>query len=119
MATLVRDVGFEHVSLDDETTEGNHEFGDKLAAILFDAARAERIGDVTPGKLSLPDFVEELTDLIERESLSPRRREEGRVRVLSAEQVRNLDIPYLFLAGLSENSFPKHRGDDCLAAAKA
>ena len=35
-------------------------------------------------KLSLREFVDELTDLIERESLAPRGREEGRVRVLSA-----------------------------------
>ncbi len=114
VATLVRELGFNRVPLDDEMPNRQHEFGEKLAAVLFDAARAERIGDVTPAKLSLQEFVEELTDLIERESLAPRRREEGCVRVLSAEQVRNLDIPYLFLAGLSENSFPKHRGDDCL-----
>src|SRR5262249_13190540 len=30
----------------------------------------------------------------------------GRVRVLSAELARNLDVPYLFLMGLGERSFP-------------
>ena len=38
--------------------------------------------------------------------------ESGRVRVLSAASVRHLKIPYLFLAGLSERSFPAAESDD-------
>ena len=69
---------------------------------------------IAPAQLTLAEFAGELTDLVERQRLVPRGREEGHVRVLTAEQVRNLDIPYLFLAGLNERSFPQHRGDDCL-----
>ena len=38
--------------------------------------------------------------------------EPGRVRVLSAASARHLRIPYLFLAGLSEKSFPAADRDD-------
>jgi ATP-dependent helicase/DNAse subunit B len=34
--------------------------------------------------------------------------------VLEATQVRNLDVAHLFVAGLSEASFPSSRNDDCL-----
>src|SRR5213075_1979754 len=89
-------------------------FGEMLASILFDAARVERVAGIAPAQLTLREFIDELTDLIERQRLIPRQREAGRVRVLSAEQVRNLDVPHLFLAGLNESSFPRYRNDDCL-----
>ncbi len=114
MTTLTREFGFDHIPLDNEPAGPAREFGKTLAAILYDAARAERVAAIEPAKLTLREFAGELTDLIERQSLVPRRREEGCVRVLSAEQVRNLDVPYLFLAGLTERSFPQHRSDDCL-----
>ncbi|MGE5191809.1 MAG: PD-(D/E)XK nuclease family protein [Deltaproteobacteria bacterium] len=114
VATLVRDLGFDRAPLDDASSGTGRGFGETLAAILFDAARAERVTGAEPVPLTLAEFLRELTDLFERQRLPPRLREEGRVRVLSAEQVRNLDIPYLFLAGLTETSFPQHRRDDCL-----
>ena len=40
--------------------------------------------------------------------------EVGCVRVLPADQVRNLAVPHLFLCGLSESNFPASRSDDCL-----
>jgi ATP-dependent helicase/DNAse subunit B len=82
--------------------------------VLFDAARAEKLPDETPPKLSLTDFLNELTDLLQRQSLGSGSEEAGHIRILEAPQVRNLDVPYLFLAGLTERSFPQHRGDDCL-----
>ncbi len=40
--------------------------------------------------------------------------EAGRVRILSAASVRHLRIPYLFVVGLSEKSFPKAEREDRL-----
>jgi ATP-dependent helicase/nuclease subunit B len=40
--------------------------------------------------------------------------ETGRVRVLAAPSVRTLDVPYLFAAGLSEQSFPARQSEDAL-----
>src|SRR5262245_43877135 len=114
LTTLVRELGFDQALLDEGPSGTGRRFGDLLAAVLFDAARAETVTAAEPAPLNLAQFLAELTDLIERQRLAPRQREEGRVRVLSAEQVRNLDIPYLFLAGLTESSFPQHRRDDCL-----
>jgi ATP-dependent helicase/DNAse subunit B len=114
MATLVRTLGFDQALLDEDSSGTVRRFGETLAAILFDAARAESVTGDEATSLTLAEFLAELTDLFERQRLIPRQREEGRVRVLSAEQVRNLDIPFLFLAGLTESSFPRHRRDDCL-----
>jgi ATP-dependent helicase/DNAse subunit B len=114
IATLTREFGFDRALLDNDGEVPVREFGATLAAILFDAARAESVAAIDPSKLTLAEFGGELTDLLERQRLLPRGREEGRVRVLTAEQVRNLDIPWLFFAGLNERSFPQPRGDDCL-----
>ena len=113
-ASLVRELGFDQAPLDEGAPAEGRLFGEMLASILFDAARAERVAGIAPARLTLGEFIRELTDLIERQRLIPRQREEGRVRVLSAEQVRNLDVPHLFLAGLNETSFPRFRNDDCL-----
>lgn len=47
-----------------------------------------------------------LTDLLQGVSLPFRTQEAGRVRVLSVRTARALHAPYVFLAGLSEKSFP-------------
>jgi RecB family exonuclease len=114
VATLVRELGFDQALLDEDSSGPGRRFGDTLAAVLFDAARAETVTGTQPAPLTLAEFLTELTDVVERQRLVPRQREQGRVRVLSAEQLRNLDVPYLFLAGLTESSFPRHRRDDCL-----
>ncbi len=49
---------------------------------------------------------EALLDILGNATLDIVDEESGRVRVLSAASVRHLRIPYLFLAGLSEKSFP-------------
>ncbi len=113
-ASLVRELGFDQTPLNYDSPDYGRRFGEVLASILYDAARAERVAGIIPVQLTLGEFLGELTDLIERQQLMPRQREEGRVRVLSAEQLRNLDVPYLFLAGLDEKSFPRFRNDDCL-----
>jgi ATP-dependent helicase/nuclease subunit B len=114
VTTLIRELGFARMPLDSAAPATGPQFGETLAAILFDAARADEAtgGELAP--LTLAEFLGGLTELVERQRLPPRPWEEGRVRVLSAEQVRNLDIPCLFFAGLTETSFPQHRRDDCL-----
>ncbi|HLJ11317.1 MAG TPA: PD-(D/E)XK nuclease family protein, partial [Planctomycetaceae bacterium] len=111
---IVRTFGLDGVSLENDAPAGSRSFGETLASILFDAARAERVADIEPIELTLSEFVPLLTDLFEQQSLMCGRREEGRLRVIAAEQVRNLEVSYLFLAGLAESSFPRHRTDDCL-----
>ncbi len=48
----------------------------------------------------------ELVDILGSEPMAGGGEEWGRVRVLSAAGARGLRIPYLFMAGLSEKSFP-------------
>jgi len=53
-----------------------------------------------------------LLDILRSETLPERMDEVGRVKVLSPTSARALSIPYLFVAGLSEQSFPAPpRGD--------
>jgi RecB family exonuclease len=56
----------------------------------------------------------ELTDLLRRQEQPRQGLLQGGIRVLSAAEVRNLDVPWLFFAGLDEQSFPRRRADDCL-----
>jgi ATP-dependent helicase/DNAse subunit B len=55
-----------------------------------------------------------LDDVIRTEQLPGDHDEAGRVRVLSAVTARNLSIPFVFLAGLTEKSFPSPGRDDAL-----
>ena len=45
---------------------------------------------------------------------SSKKAKPGGVQILDTFDVRNLEIPHLFLAGLSDASFPRSRPDDCL-----
>ena len=55
-----------------------------------------------------------LQDMLGSERMPVADDESGRVRVLSAASVRSLQIPYLFLAGLSEKAFPPPDREDRL-----
>jgi ATP-dependent helicase/DNAse subunit B len=59
-----------------------------------------------PKRLTQSQALAVLADLIENTTLPERIDESGRVRILSAHSVRTLEFPYVFLAGLSEKSFP-------------
>jgi len=83
--------------------------------VLFEAVKMEQIFEQThTQKIALDEFFSQLLDLLQNEHLKPSGTDRGKVSILSAAQVRNLDIPYLFLAGLSENSFPAGQSEDCL-----
>lgn len=70
--------------------------GDQLSAWL----------DAAPRQLDREEFWQRWQDILTCEALPEGHDETGRVRVLSAPSVRGLQVDYLFLAGLSEHSFP-------------
>src|SRR5262249_41188786 len=65
-------------------------------------------------QLSRREMFEYLSDVLRSESGPAKRDESGCVRVLSAENARNLSVPYVFVAGLAEKAFPLAGRDDCL-----
>ena len=67
-----------------------------------------------PPELERPAAVEALLDIVGSDRVGSSGDESGYVRVLSAESVRSLRIPYLFLAGLSEKAFPAPDREDRL-----
>lgn len=89
---------------------------DLLQRILRTAADADLqlAGTAKTLRLNLAEFATELRDLLSHETLAPSPEPVGCIRILSVEQIRNLDIPYLFLVGLTESSFPSNRTEDCL-----
>ncbi len=70
--------------------------------------------DGKPREYTPQEFTELVEDIARTQRLAVSRDEAGRVRVLSAESARNLPAPYVFLAGLSERSFPPHEREECL-----
>lgn len=119
MAALVNDFGLTRSAAPtgpgaEDDTEYARRVADAVLALLADAARGEELACGERRSRRLPAFLPEFVDLLNHDSISPRIDEVGRVRVLSAEQVRNLDVPYLIVAGLSERSFPQSAPDDCL-----
>jgi ATP-dependent helicase/DNAse subunit B len=67
-----------------------------------------------PPLLELRELVELLLDMLRFEQLPGDYDAPGRVRVLSAAGARNLSIPYLFFAGLSEKAMPAPDREDRL-----
>jgi len=83
---------------------------------LKDALAAEiQLDDwlgASPEMLDLAQLIERLQEIMTIESLPADRDQTGKVRVLSAQSVRALEAPYLFVAGMSEKAFPLASGDD-------
>jgi ATP-dependent helicase/DNAse subunit B len=89
---------------------------DALCEVLREAARVrELLNDRRT--ISLAEFARLLRDLFESQTIVESPTERDRVRVVEAADVRNLDVPHLFLMGLSEASFPRGRRDDCFYSA--
>jgi superfamily I DNA/RNA helicase/RecB family exonuclease len=109
LAAVLRDCGFRP----DSVLGSQHSAISALLDALFATARVER-QLASPRTITLGDFVRVLTDLLAHSSQSRSDDEAGRVRVLDAAQSRHLDVPYLFVAGLTEGSFPRLWRDDCL-----
>lgn len=94
---------------------------DLLQRLIRTAAEADRklvekaeTKSAKPTKLDLAGFTAELRDLLGGELIKAPGDPGGCVRILDVEQARHLDIPHLFIVGLSESSFPMNRSDDCL-----
>jgi len=65
-------------------------------------------------ELNRSEALAALLDILRSERPGTSGDESGQVRVLSAASVRTLQVPYLFLAGLSEKGFPTPDRDDRL-----
>lgn len=87
---------------------------DLLQRLLRTAAEADQKISTRLQKLTLAEFSSELRDLLSHTSIPPGPEPAGCIRILGVEQLRNLDIPHLFLIGMTETSFPSNRSDDCL-----
>ena len=67
--------------------------------------------------LDLRGVLDRIQHICRVEELPKDHDEIGRVRVLSASQARGIRVPYLFVAGLSEKSFPASLRDDRIYSA--
>jgi hypothetical protein len=65
-----------------------------------------------PGVVRQADLLAVLDETLQSEPLPGTLDEIGRIRVLAAPSVRALDVPYLFVAGLSEQAFPARQAED-------
>jgi ATP-dependent helicase/DNAse subunit B len=61
--------------------------------------------------------LQRIEDICAHQELPRAHDDAGRVRILAAASARALDIPYLFVAGLSEKAFPASSRDDRLYTA--
>jgi ATP-dependent helicase/DNAse subunit B len=85
---------------------------DRLKEVLSAQHQLEQWLDSEPEQLPLNEFVLRLQDALSVETLPAEHDDAGRVRVLAAHAVRGLEIPYLFVAGLAEQSFPPPLEED-------
>lgn len=98
-----------------ETTAGGDVIvWDQWQRLLRDAAAAEQKYLGSPRTADLSELLAELRDLLAEERCEPSPEPPGCVRILGLDQLRHLETPYLVVAGLTEDSFPRRRGDDCL-----
>lgn len=82
---------------------------EKLFEALALQGRLERVLGQQSRQLDQRELLDWLADMLQRETAPRVHDEVGRVRVLGAISARNLRVPYLFVAGLSETSFPQPR----------
>ncbi|MEX1230853.1 MAG: PD-(D/E)XK nuclease family protein [Planctomycetaceae bacterium] len=138
LVVLVQELGFTRPIIDasdEAATEHNRldlATWEYIKRILYDLAKYEEIiGDaVTAGsepqkksggrkngahkRLALSDFLLYLSDLFRSTPLLTAKPASAGVRILSAQTVRHLEVPYLFLPGMNEGSFPNQRRENCL-----
>lgn len=103
--------------ISDEVRAGEPADRDTWDALLTALAAHDQLGTWLGDPLrayTLEQFYEHLVEMLRSEPLPGANDETGRVRVLSAEQARNLSTPYVFLAGLSEKAFPPAAREDCV-----
>ncbi|MDQ3331035.1 MAG: exodeoxyribonuclease V subunit gamma, partial [Planctomycetota bacterium] len=101
-------------NLDDAVASFETQAWDAFVRLIEEAKNAEPLCGSAPRTLDLAGFRKQLLELLSGQTCGEPESQIGRVRVLSADQVRNLDVPHLFVCGMSESAFPRSRGDDCL-----
>lgn len=118
LLTAARELGLEPpADGDDEQTpllRRDCRAWEALEGVLYEAGRARETLGESAGKIRLDEFSVLIAELLRTQSVSISEPANGSVLVLDAEQARHLETDYLFLAGLSESSFPRRRGEDCL-----
>jgi ATP-dependent helicase/nuclease subunit B len=98
---------------DTELDARDAEDWERLKDVLYEAAQTlSLLGDKR--EFDLGEFVRRLQDILDSQEFAAEPKLRGGVRILDAADVRNLEVPHLFLAGLSDASFPRSRPDDCL-----
>lgn len=115
---LARDCGILE-RLSTSVTAGEHELTDRSAWLRFNEVWEELETHESlwaSGPLDRRELLNLLEETLGRQQVMTSPAETGRVRVLSANSARALRPPYLFLAGLTETSFPQPQRDDQLYA---
>ncbi len=97
---IARELGY-FESLSDADTHAWRQLTEASAAL---GRLADELSDVRA--LDAREFLAWLDDVVTATPAAQPSDEIGRVRVLAAASVRALEIPYLFVAGLSEKAFP-------------
>jgi len=114
IATLGAETGvYRAITLDpEELSQSNLASWDLLIQSLASAERFATPKDGKPDRYDASEVLDLMLDILRSEQLPEPLDETGRVRILSPTAVRALAIPYLFVAGLSEQAFPAPpRGD--------
>ena len=99
---------------DETLNERDRRVWEVVKGVLFEAVTLDRVLDPEERALQLSEFFRRAVDVLKTQEIRMETGETGKVRVLEVTQARNLDVDYLFLAGLTESGFPSHRSDDCL-----
>ncbi|QDU81647.1 ATP-dependent helicase/deoxyribonuclease subunit B [Polystyrenella longa] len=122
LVLIARELGLQPVAKAKRTTDVEEKDSlqqqrqqwDFLEKSLFDAIRFCQQFQIAQQKISLTEFQSQLIHILQRIRFPQPQRESGVIRLLEASQVRNLEIDYLFLAGMTEGSFPQGRNEDCI-----
>lgn len=85
-----------------------------LEKTLYDSLRFCQEYQVDQELISLTEFQNRLVNLLGQINYPLAGSESGRVRILEAAQIRNLDLDHLYIANLTEGSFPQGWSDDCI-----
>lgn len=106
MASLTRDLGV--------LEEKDADTWQTFLEIALNAANILNVLQAKSSAYSLAQFSAWFVDLAASQSVTTSTSERGRVRLLTVEETRSLDIPHLIIAGMNDGVFPAQRGEDCL-----
>lgn len=84
----------------------------RLAELLESLEVIDRHTVGHPETISRTGLLTLLTDLAANEQLPEDSHETGSIRVVSAQSIRGLRVPYLFLVDLAEHAFPTSHGEN-------